>query len=627
MKKIWELIRKLFRRSQPTKPGLSPPTPKTVGTQPTGVVKPVPDISTSSSNDSPTKEKPENDGSKEGFQGSGDIKPDNENPTSPQHTENKDKNSTVSPTEPNNKYLDKKPRNIGSKRGEKITSPKPKPRQGFVPKPELICREEERVFNIILDIPSHYKVKCIEQNETPLQSELNNEYIITDLSQPVTLTTTDGRTEKFPLLEEKYMIFKTRNNWEGTGRHIKTLTQGFFVVITPNTWCRESPASVEPARCSDEQYLVHFFQIDSSDELEGVRFFNECGRPPLRRKLLEGIVIQDDSTRGNLFGQRPPTLNIPSPEEVLWIRIGEEGQENSNPWSYNFKPAEKNLEDILKSRYGHFFLRAYDKDTQLIDSIEFRYYGDLSKIQIDGQSYNPKKPLPPPRDGYKATRLEFIGTNDQSLLKGKIDPSKMGDTDWNLESESGKGKVKVVINLPRIRWKLCPVDNEQWSDKSIIMTRERFQHLSQSGTKLKLQVPLYIKKVTTGFNEPLKQTVSTKEGISLASFVDHQEINLPQSYPSHLQFAWSDITVTAITIQSDKSTNQPTSRYLEPRIRPIVTSNRGLSRQGRGFSRGELELADVDITGNVPNIYIDRRRKTVHQTNVEALEGIYRCRR
>ncbi len=421
------------------------------------------------------------------------------------------------------------------------------------------------------------------------------------------------------------MIFKTRNNWEGAGRHIKILTQGFFVVITPNTWCRESPARVEPVRCSDKRYLAHFFEIDPEDKPENISFFNECKNPPIRQKVfLEGISLQDNSKQGDLFVNKPPILNSKSKSEITWIRIGEEGQKKPNLWSCNFKPAEKNIDDVLKDRYGHFFLRAYNEDIRLIDSTQFRYYGDLSEIQINGQPYNPKNPLPPPRDGYKATRLEFIGTNDQLLLKGEINPSKR-DTVWTLKSESGKGEVKVVINLPRIRWQVCPMNDDNWSDKPIMMTRERFQHLSQSGTKLQLQVPLYIKKVTMGFNEPLDQIVSTQEGISLASFVDHQEIDLPQSYPSHLQFAWNDITVTAITIQADKSTNQPSPRYLKPRIRPIVTSNRGLSRQGRGFSRGELELADVDITGNVPNIYIDRRRRTVHQTNVKALKRIYQC--
>lgn len=631
MKKIWDFIRKLFSRSKPTKPSLSPRTDKPIDPAQTPaegqtctkegekVDKPISTSSTSTLNGSSTKNNIENEkGSKE--------------PTTPQHDtpQTNDKNNTAGPTGPKDKDPDKEPPNIGDKRGGQDDGSRkqkdepiiPEPEQDSISKPELICQEQADAFYVILSVPPNYNVKCVEQSGERLQSNSENKYTITDLSQLITLTKTDGFTEEFPLLcKEKYMIFKTRNNWKGTGRYIKNLTQGFFVVIAPKHWHRESKASVEPARCSDKKYLVHFFEIDG-DKSESISFFDECKRLPLRKNLfLEGTAIQDDSKQGKLFIQRPPAIKkMMSEEEIVWVRVGSGRDSKPIGWSKNFKLSEKKLEDVLENRCGHFFLRVYNKKVDLIDSTEFRYHSDLFRIQIDGHPYSPNKPLPPPRDGYQATHLEFIGQKGQLLQEGQIDSSEKGDTVWTLKSESGQGKVKVVINLPRIRWQLSPI-NDKWSDRPIIMTRERFQYLSHSGVKLRLCVPRYIRKVNMGFNENLDQTISTKEGISLTSFVDYNEIAIPQSNRSYLQFAWNDILVTAITIKADELQTKHFPDILELKLRPIVKGNRGLSRQGKGFSRGELELVNINITRKVSNIYIDHRRKTVHQSNVDTLKG------
>lgn len=627
MNKIWDFIRKLF--------GLPKPTKSSQGSQPPKPVRYVREgggagITKSSKVSQPPKpagtEQP-TAGEETPTKGGGEVV----QPISPS-TPSGASTSKTGPKDKDSDKIPEKPPQIDGRRKQNGVSPKPrppKPKANFVPRPELICREKARVFDVILSVPSRYTSQRVEQNGAPLHSKPDNEYIITDLSKPITLKANE-LTEKFPLFsEEKYMIFKTRNSWEGTGHYVKNLTRGYFAVITPSHWHREGPAMVEPILCSDEKYLVHFFETDPSDEPDNISFFKECQIPPIRQKIfLKGKTVQDDSKQGKLFVEKPPNIKMKSDSEIAWIRIGKEGRKKTKSWSCDFKLAERNLDDVLKDRYGHFFLRAYNKDIQLIDSTEFRYYGDLSKIQIDGESYNPNQPLPPPHNGYKATHLEFMGKKDNLLLEGRIDPSKKGNTIWTLKSESGK--VRVAINLPRIRWQLSPIDDDRWSDKPILMTREKFRCLAHSGIKLQLYVPRYIKKITMGFNEDLNQTILTKEGISLTSFVDYEEIDLPQSNPSYLQFTWNDIMVTTITIQADKlqikpaTETNPSPNICNPKLRPTVTGNRGLSRQGKGFSRGELELANINTTRNVYNIYyIDHRRRTVHQENVDILKGIY----
>ncbi|MEM1984464.1 MAG: ribosomal protein L13e [Candidatus Korarchaeum sp.] len=55
----------------------------------------------------------------------------------------------------------------------------------------------------------------------------------------------------------------------------------------------------------------------------------------------------------------------------------------------------------------------------------------------------------------------------------------------------------------------------------------------------------------------------------------------------------------------------------------VLTSTREWKKRkkiGRGFSLGELERAGISISeAKKLGIYVDRRRKTVHEWNVEAL--------
>lgn len=61
---------------------------------------------------------------------------------------------------------------------------------------------------------------------------------------------------------------------------------------------------------------------------------------------------------------------------------------------------------------------------------------------------------------------------------------------------------------------------------------------------------------------------------------------------------------------------------MRPMSSLVLASTRGLKRKriGRGFSLGELERAGMSLSeARRLGIYVDRRRDTVHEWNVEAL--------
>ena len=56
--------------------------------------------------------------------------------------------------------------------------------------------------------------------------------------------------------------------------------------------------------------------------------------------------------------------------------------------------------------------------------------------------------------------------------------------------------------------------------------------------------------------------------------------------------------------------------------RPIVLSPAGKFREGRGFSLGELKLANIGLReARKIGLIVDKRRKSVYDENVKALLG------
>jgi ribosomal protein L13E len=56
-------------------------------------------------------------------------------------------------------------------------------------------------------------------------------------------------------------------------------------------------------------------------------------------------------------------------------------------------------------------------------------------------------------------------------------------------------------------------------------------------------------------------------------------------------------------------------------IKPVILNSGGKQRNGRGFSKAELQKASLNLAeAKRLEIPVDRRRKTVYDQNVEALK-------
>lgn len=73
-------------------------------------------------------------------------------------------------------------------------------------------------------------------------------------------------------------------------------------------------------------------------------------------------------------------------------------------------------------------------------------------------------------------------------------------------------------------------------------------------------------------------------------------------------------------VQLPPGIEPPKAIVKKPKLRKLGPIDLGL-REGRGFSLGELKAVGLDPKKAMKlGLYVDKRRKTVHEWNVEALK-------
>ena len=417
---------------------------------------------------------------------------------------------------------------------------KPKP---YTRRSELICRynESEWKWEVLLLIPEEREVNIVRQNGTELPRD-GREYDLKNFSGIlcITYSDSDGKKETIDLFDlevSKPLIFKMNQDWRGDGQRVPIMTEkGFFIVIVPSEWTRKGTEQIEKQSCADTKFLAHHFVDIGQDKSQG---FEECEIPVRNYFQLSGDRIVDDSEHGDLFIGSVPKLKIRS-SEVFWARVGEE---RKNGWrGANFRPSKKSLEEVMDERQGRFFLRIYNEDVKLLDSIDFRYHRTLREIKLNGKPYSPDMLRAPTLGGHKSTTLQFVstdGTTIRPILKSTHNSLKLErdgtvlsypdpDNDeitCSLQTENGQNNVEVLIKLQCIWWKLeCEDDSPSvWYDKPLCMTRQKFLSLSRQDVRICL-LPKHVREVKAGFTDPLERKFPIKEGLKLKYFADFKEI-------------------------------------------------------------------------------------------------------
>lgn len=455
-----------------------------------------------------------------------------------------------------------RPRGLAQCREEKQ---KPRSQQPRL-KPEIVCWKRERQWVLAVELPEELLEKpgltVLQGGRSPLQDESEEAcWRLEQVSGNVIVRWNEAEAvheAKIDLGQENCLLFKLIGQNLRQGRRVKSPCSGLYLVIAPSEWRRDEtlagPPPEMPEHTSVVGYQGHFFDLEKGGDQKiafhlpnGQRWVSEAKSP---RFELTGSRIEDASEgMGPLFGEQPPRICAQDAqvwENVRTIVVGEEGSGRGR-WRAEFSPntgqTEQHLPSELADRKGGwYFLRFYDQDDRLIESIDFRFLSVLKDIRV-------LQPLPlPAGDGHKLACVELVHEADcvvqpasdlgkieikcqdgKTILSVPPDPT-CDNSRWLVGQERGP-KVEVTINVERVWWALGEENSRpfEWQDQPFTLSRNDFSATSNKALWLQLPRHRWVDKVLVGFERSKARPydVRVKEhtvAIPLREFGDSSEI-------------------------------------------------------------------------------------------------------
>ena len=463
----------------------------------------------------------------------------------------------------------RKPRKIGGRRVRQPPKQSPEQRsQSRSSHPELICRRvpASTTWEIILRADEECQLAAVHLDGEPLDRTAH-ECRVPSLTRRLIVSCQYEQRYEVPLFEDDPLIFKLRKNWFGEGRKIARITNGYFIIIVPSTWQRTGRAPVEPDGCADTEFLAHYFYRDATATHERVDGFHEWSGSPVAIGIeLTGRRVFDDSNEGDLFVGDALSLK-PSPD-VVSARVGEE---TKHGWGQTFTPDEQSLSEVLNDREGRFFLRVYDSEAQMLDSVAFRYLRNLERIRVNEVEYAQDTVLIPSPTGYPPTEARFVGADGSTIppiltnnaLQGVapsgalVIPPRPDADRVSCRIETDASGVDIVLDLPRIWWRLEDdrADPSAWRDMPFTMTRQEFRKHAHSNVMLVL-LSRRFSSVCAGFDDERalpfgRISEDDRIPIPLAHFVDYAQIDRRLNDDVRFNVEWAGEIVPLVMISAD----------------------------------------------------------------------------
>lgn len=410
------------------------------------------------------------------------------------------------------------------------------------PKIDLVCWKEGFSWIIGIDVsdcPDDFQLFQSGEFLEP-ESDSKSMYQLMNLMGQVKAEWNGGDKTIYLLNQEKeFLIFKMRKNWNELGRLVPKPKSGFYIVVAPKDWVRDpnlaGDAPIEPEQINNANYNAHFFHLKENDDNNLIAFTTldnssikiMPGGPGFQ---LKGELIEDASDKmGPIFAKKPPVLCASNIEwkDVGLIVVGKEGL-GRNRWRTSFVPKENEAEQIfpdelVKKNGGWFFVRIYDNNENLLESLDFRFLKSLQKLEISLYKNLPGV------NGHEAALITFYheeGTdiqlakgsdNEVKILKSSFEteitiPSypSWDVSDWKLKF--AKTYIEIEIMIERIWWSFVEDESKEesiikaiFTDKFLNVGRESFSPLSDKAICVWFPQPKWINEIHVGLDESRKR--------------------------------------------------------------------------------------------------------------------------
>lgn len=358
------------------------------------------------------------------------------------------------------------------------------------------------------------------------------------------------------------LVFRLSGDLE-RGVQVRRPTAGAFLLLVPSAYGEpvftppDKAVDAEPVSPSDfqayfidaEPGLALTVRIDAEHEINF--------RTTRRMFHLKGTLIEDaapksdkrSSRQGPLYGRSPPEIV----NDLGWARVSsivaiEEGADIGS-WRNSIDPTSYDSSELLcrllnGRRTGWFSLRFYDRQSDLIESFDFRYAGDINgppqPIRTDDQANNRR---------YEVVAIDHkptahIAAQNTNEALPNASPSRDGEThlcipytkqydrtEWDIVASDAQ--VRLYIELPRLWWRLR-IDGEatgsRWSSSAIDLQMRDFDPTAARVLDVSVS-PGDVRTVLIDFHLPSKRKYRTSPGgdlqIQLWDFFDSRTLRSP----------------------------------------------------------------------------------------------------
>jgi hypothetical protein len=432
-------------------------------------------------------------------------------------------------------------------------------------KPEIVCWKREREWILAVEVPDEQRGEqgiSVLQNGTPLAEDKLQEgrWCLREACGEILIRRlgSDGEDKLTVMLSvDNHLLFKLSGASLNQGRRVKQPSSGSYLVVVPDGLERdEERAGTAPAAPESvclAGYQAHFF--DLADRYTCKISFRDRSGKPLEigsrgpRFHLVGQQIHDaNDTLGPLFRGSPPRMRVSegSWESVGTIVVGEEGR-GKGKWRTSFQanpdlPEQGMPGEIVSNKAGWYFVRFYDVQDELIDSLDFRFAAGLRGI------VQPRNPFPSAA-GHGVATVEFQHDADWCITRSSmshegvkveiegektiltIPPVAECDlTGWSL-GPCGGPNVDVTTLVERIWWAVSSIKEPplQWQDACLSFLPDDFAATSEKAVWLRFPKPRWTDQVFVGFQKTKRREYALKVqestiAVPLRDFSDSQEL-------------------------------------------------------------------------------------------------------
>ena len=436
---------------------------------------------------------------------------------------------------------------------------------------EIVCQKKGREW--IVGVERQENISAIPvvhllQNSIALQHAENGFWYLVQTNGKIVMSSDENGT-RLKLGGKPCLVFKLSGQNGNYGRLMRYPSHGSYLLVAPESWRRHEtlsgPAFAAPEPVSLTGYQAHFFDLEKGGDSK-IAFVTQDNEPVVINTKARGIELvgnrlhDAEEKMGPLFGKEIPIIRALDEQvwkEVSLIIVGEEGL-GRGKWRTEIKPIPEEQElplQLSQTKIGWYFLRFYNKNHELIDSMDFRFIRELHEIKVQQSS-----PVPLNYE-HKPTTVEFLHENECVIRPNDADEQNIAierkDTktivtipaDSNCDKTrwfvcpKGKSEVPVTILVERLWWEMGDEDHEpsEWSCKLLKITRNDLTASSCKALWLRFPKTRWTNYVRAGFEHIKAKQFAVKVAeqtiaIPLRDFSESEELQGAGVKPFHVSF-------------------------------------------------------------------------------------------